>query len=66
MNMQSLNSHYLMRQQLPTVFLLLLVYLGAFAYDFSRNKFELMLAQGYLTLVLPSYFFCNTSNLYLL
>ena len=31
-NMQSLNSHYLMRQQVPMVFLLLLVYLGAIAY----------------------------------
>ena len=31
-NMQSLNGHYLMRQQVPMVFLLLLVYLGAVAY----------------------------------
>ena len=31
-NMQSLNGHYLMRQQVPIVFLLLLVYLGAIAY----------------------------------
>ena len=31
-NMQSLNGHYLMRQQVPMVCLLLLVYLGAVAY----------------------------------
>ena len=31
-NMQSLNGHYLMRQQVPIVCLLLLVYLGAVAY----------------------------------
>ena len=31
-NMQSLNGHYLMRKQVPMVFLLLLVYLGAVAY----------------------------------
>ena len=31
-NMQSLNGHYLMRQQVPMVFLLLLVYLRAVAY----------------------------------
>ena len=31
-NMQSLNGHYLMPQQVPMVFLLLLVYLGAVAY----------------------------------
>ena len=31
-NMQSLNGHYLMRKQVPVVFLLLLVYLGAVAY----------------------------------
>ena len=31
-NMQSLNGHYLMHQQVPMVFLLLLVYLGAVAY----------------------------------
>ena len=30
--MQSLNGHYLMPQQVPMVFLLLLVYLGAVAY----------------------------------
>ena len=30
--MQSLNGHYLMRKQVPMVFLLLLVYLGAVAY----------------------------------
>ena len=30
--MQSLSGHYLMRQQVPMVFLLLLVYLGAVAY----------------------------------
>ena len=32
MNMQSLSGHYLMRQQVPMVFLLLLVYLGTVAY----------------------------------
>ena len=31
-NRQSLSGHYLMRQQVPMVFLLLLVYLGAVAY----------------------------------
>ena len=31
-NMQSLSGHYLMRQQVPIVFLLLLVYLGTVAY----------------------------------
>ena len=31
-NMLSLSGHYLMRQQVPTVFLLLLVYLGTVAY----------------------------------
>ena len=31
-NMQLLNGHYLMHQQVPMVFLLLLVYLGAIAY----------------------------------
>ena len=31
-NMQSLNGHYLMRKQVPMVFLLLLVYLGNVAY----------------------------------
>ena len=31
-NMQSLSGHYLMRQQVPMVFLRLLVYLGAVAY----------------------------------
>ena len=31
-NMQSLSGHYLMRQQVPMVFLLLLVYLGTVAY----------------------------------
>ena len=30
--MQSLSGHYLMRQQVPMVFLLLLVYLGTVAY----------------------------------
>ena len=30
--MLSLSGHYLMRQQVPTVFLLLLVYLGTVAY----------------------------------
>ena len=30
--MQSLSGHYLMHQQVPMVFLLLLVYLGAVAY----------------------------------
>ena len=30
--MQSLSGHYLMRQQVPRVFLLLLVYLGTVAY----------------------------------
>ena len=30
--MQSLSGHYLMRQQVPMVFLLLLVYLGTIAY----------------------------------
>ena len=30
--MQSLNGHYLMPQQVPMVFLLLLVYLGTVAY----------------------------------
>ena len=30
--MQSLDGYYLMRQQVPKVFLLLLVYLGAIAY----------------------------------
>ena len=33
-NMQSLSGHYLMRQQVPVVFLLLLVFLGAVAYIF--------------------------------
>ena len=36
-----------MRQQVPMVFLPLLVYLGAVAYISDRNKFGLMLAQGY-------------------
>ena len=31
--MQSLSDHYLMHQQVPMVFLLLLVYLGAVAYN---------------------------------
>ena len=31
-NMQSLSGHYLMRQQVPMMFLLLLVYLGTVAY----------------------------------
>ena len=46
-NMQSLSGRNLMRQQVPTLFLLPLVYLGAGASHFCRNKFVLMLAQGY-------------------
>ena len=45
--MQSLSGHYLMHQQVPMVFLLLLVYLGTVAYISGRNKFGLILAQGY-------------------
>ena len=45
-NMLSLSGHYLMRQQVPMVFLLLLVYLGTVAY-ISVEKFRLILAQGY-------------------
>ena len=47
--MQSLNGHYLMRQQVPMAFLLLLVYLGTVAYIFCINKFGLILAKGYFT-----------------
>ena len=46
-NVQSLSGHYLMRQQVPMVFLLLLVYLGNVALHFCRNKFGPILAQGY-------------------
>ena len=37
--MQSLSGHYLMRQNVPMVFLLLLVYLGYCCLHFCRNKF---------------------------
>ena len=40
--MQSSSSHYLMRQQVPMVFLLLLVYLSAVAYISLEKQFGLM------------------------
>ena len=43
-NMQSLSGHYLMRQQVPMVFVLLLVYLGAVAYISVEIIFGLILA----------------------
>ena len=46
-NMQSLSGRYLMRQQVPMVFMLLLVCVGVVAYISVENKFGLMLAQGY-------------------
>ena len=46
-NMQSLSRHYLMRQQVPMVFLRLLVYLGAVAYISIEISLGFMLAQGY-------------------
>ena len=46
--MQSLNGHYLMRKQVPMVFLLLLVCLSAVAYISVEKKYGLMLAQGYV------------------
>ena len=49
-NMQSLSGRHLMRQRVSMVFLLLFDYLGAVSYislHFCRNKFGLMLAQGY-------------------
>ena len=47
--MQSLSGHYLMRQKVPMVFLLLLVYLGTVAYISVEKKFGLILTQGYFT-----------------
>ena len=49
-NMQSLSGHYLIRQQVSMVFVLLLVYLGAVAHISVEISFKLglMLAQGYL------------------
>ena len=46
--MQSLSGHYLMRQQVPMVFLLLLVYLSTAACISEKNKVGSMLAQGFL------------------
>ena len=40
-NMQSLSSHYLMRQQAPMVFLLHLVYLSAAACISEKKKIKL-------------------------
>ena len=37
-NMQSLSGHYLMRLQVPMVFLLVLVYLGTIAYIFVEKS----------------------------
>ena len=38
MNMQSMRAHYVMSQQVPMVFLLLLVYLGAVAYIYLIDE----------------------------
>ena len=46
-NMQSLSGHCLMRQQVPIVFLLLLVYLGAVTFISVEISLGLILAQGY-------------------
>ena len=48
-NMQSLSGHYLMRQQLPMVFLLFFSLSRYCCLHFCRNKFGLLLAQGYFT-----------------
>ena len=48
-NMQSLSGHYLMRQQIPMVFSLHLVYLSTAAYiSGKKKKVGSMLAQGFL------------------
>ena len=47
-NMQSLRSHYLMRQQAPMVFSLHLVYLCTAAYISEKNKVRSMLVQRFL------------------
>ena len=49
---------YLMHQQVPMVFLLLLVYLGAVAY-ISVEISGLMLAQGYLRVNGQAFTNCN-------
>ena len=46
-NMQSLSSHYLMRQQAPMVFSLHLVYLSTAACISEKNKVGSILAQGF-------------------
>ena len=46
--MQSLSGHFLMRQQVPMVFLLYLVYLSTAACISEKNKVGSMLAQGFL------------------
>ena len=45
--MQSLSGHYLMRQQVPMVFLLVLVYLGTVAYISVEISLGSFLVQGY-------------------
>ena len=55
--MQSLSGHYLMRQQVPMVFSLLLVYLGTVAYisveislgSFWRRDISRVKGQGFIT-----------------
>ena len=47
--MQSLSGRHLMRQQVPMVFLLLLVYLGTVAYISVEISLGLILVQGYFT-----------------
>ena len=45
--MQSLSGHYLMRQQVPMVFSLHLVYLSTAAYISEKNEVGSMLVQGF-------------------
>ena len=46
--MQSLSGHYLMRQEVPMVFLLHLVYLSTAACISEKNKVGSMLAQEFV------------------
>ena len=45
--MQSSNGNYSMHQQVPMVFLLLLVCLSTVCYDYVEKKYGIMLAQRY-------------------
>ena len=65
--MQSLSKYYLLRQQVPMVFSLHLVYLSTAACTSEKNKVESMLAQGLLRVksqakISKCYFFVSWRN----